>query len=120
MSRCPTQHVFPEPSLTLYGRPISLVREVRFLGMIFDERLTWVPHLRSLCLARQSPLDLLRHLSHTIWGADSATLLCLNLILVRSKLDYGSCVYCTASPRTPRILDSVQNESLRLVAFILL
>ena len=46
-----TQRVFPEPPLTLYGRPLSAVREVRFLGMIFDERLTWVSHLRSLCLA---------------------------------------------------------------------
>ena len=36
-----TQRVFPEPSLTLYGR----LREVCFLGMILDERLTWVPHL---------------------------------------------------------------------------
>ena len=43
--------VFPEPSLTLYGRPLSVVREVHFFGMIFDERLTCVPHLRSLRLA---------------------------------------------------------------------
>ena len=34
-----TRRVFPEPSLTLYGRPLSVVREVRFLDMIF-ERLT--------------------------------------------------------------------------------
>ena len=27
--RC-TQHVFPEPPLTLYSRPLSVVREVRF------------------------------------------------------------------------------------------
>ena len=80
-----TRCVFPEPSLTLYGRPLSVVREVRFLGMI-DERLTWVPHLRSVRLAFQSPRDLLRHLCHT-------TLLLLYLVLVRCKLDYGAHVY---------------------------
>ena len=39
-------NVFPERSLTLYGRPLSVVHEVCFLGVIFDERLTWVPHLK--------------------------------------------------------------------------
>ena len=53
-----TRRVFPKPSLTLYGLPLSAVREVRFLGMIFDERLTWALHLRPLRLASQSPLDL--------------------------------------------------------------
>ena len=35
-----TRRVFPESCHTLYGRSLSVVREVRFLGMIFDERLT--------------------------------------------------------------------------------
>ena len=87
-----TQRVFPKPSLTLYGRPLSVAREVSFLGMIIDEP----------------------HLSHTTWGADKTALLPLYLVLVRSKLDYGAYVYCTASPRTLRILDPAQNEGLRL------
>ena len=46
------------------------------------------------------------HLSHSTRGADRTTLLRLYPVLVRSKLDYGTHVYCTASP--------VQNEGLRL------
>ena len=58
-------------------------------------------------------------MSHTTWGADRTTLLRLYLVLAHSKLDYGAHVYCTASLRTLRILDPVQNEGLRLatVAF---
>ena len=41
----------PKPSLTLYGCLLSGVREVHFLGIIIDYRLTWVPHLRLLRLA---------------------------------------------------------------------
>ena len=37
-----TRRVFPKPSLTLYVHPLSGVREVRFLSMIFDERLTFL------------------------------------------------------------------------------
>ena len=91
-----------------------MVHEVSFLSVIFDERLTWVPHLKSLRLTCQSPLDLPRYLSHTIWGADRTILLHLYLLFVCSKLDYGSHVYCTASLRTLRILDPIQNEGFRL------
>ena len=93
------------PEVCFRNRPLpstvslSVVREVRFLSMIFDERLPWIPHLRSLRLAIQSPLDLLRHLSHTTWAADRTTLL-IYLVLVLSKLDYGAHVYCAASSRT--------------------
>ena len=78
-----------------------------------------VPHLKSLRLACQSPLDLLCHLSHTTWDADRITLLRLYVVLVRFKLDYGAHVYCIASPRALRILEPVQNEAQRLatVAF---
>ena len=102
-----TRRAFPEPSLILYDRLLSVVRGVRFLGMIFDDLLIWVPHLRPLRLACQGPLDLLRHLSHTTWVADRTILLRLYLVLVRSKLNYGAHVYCTASPLTLRILDPV-------------
>ena len=67
--------------------------------MILDGHLTWVPHLKSMRHAYQSPLDLLRHLSHTTWGVDRTTFLRYFLFLVHSKLDYSVHVYCTASPR---------------------
>ena len=53
-------------------------------------------------------------MSHTTWGADKTTLLCLYLVLVHFKLDYRVHVYCTASPHTLCILDPVKNEGLRL------
>ena len=84
-----------------------MVRIVRFLGMTFDERLTWAPHLRSLRLAYQIPLDVFRHSSHSSWGSDKTTLFRLYLLLVRSKLDYGAHAYCAVSPRTLRILDLI-------------
>ena len=70
-----------ESSLTLYGCPLSVFRGFRFLSTS-EERLTWVPHLRLLRLACQSPLDLFRHLSHITCGADKATLLRIYLVLV--------------------------------------
>ena len=36
------------------------------------------------------------------------------ILFVIFKLDYGAYVYCTASPRTLRIREPVQNEGPRL------
>ena len=82
--------------------------------MIFDKRLTWASPLRSLHPACQSPLDFLRHLSHTTWDADRTTLLRLYLVLVCYKLDYGADVCCTAFSRALCILNPSQDEVLPL------
>ena len=94
--------------------PLSVVHDLCFLGMIFNECLTWVPHLKQLRHECQRLPDLLLHLPYTNWGADKTTLLRLYLVLLRSKLDYGAHVYCTAFPRALRILDPVLNKGLRL------
>ena len=114
---CPlfrTRRVSLEPFLTIYSHPLSAVREIRSIRLVFDDRLTLVLHLRSLRFACQSLLDLLLHLSHNTWVADRTNLLRLSLVFIHSKLDSGAHVYCTASPRTLCILDPVQNEDLRL------
>ena len=38
-----TRRALPVPSILLYSRPIPVVYEALFLGMIFDERLFRVP-----------------------------------------------------------------------------
>ena len=106
--------VAPVPSLFLRASRIRVVEEARFLGLLFDKRLTWAPHIRQLRHSCHKPLDLLRHLSHTSWGADRKTLLRLYKSLVLSKLDYGSSVYSSAAASHLRRLDPLQSEGLRL------
>ena len=84
------------PVLHLYGSPVPVVEESRFLGILFNRRLSFVPHigyLRAKCL---EALNLLKVLSRTSWGADRTTLLKLYRSLVRSKLDYGCIIYGSA------------------------
>ena len=104
----------PDPSLKLYNVEIPVVSECKFLGIIFDNKLSFKPHiahLRNKCL---SAMNLLRVVAHTDWGADSATLLRLYRSLVRSKLDYGCIVYGSAFNSHLQALDRVQNAALRL------
>ena len=102
------------PELEMKGQPIKLVQKTKFLGLVWDRGLTFKDHilyLRGKCL---KALNMLKVLSHTDWGADTQTLLKLFRCLVRSKLDYGSIVYTSASHASLKKLYSVQNEALRI------
>ena len=104
-----------DPQLTLRGQPIPVVEQTKFLGMIFDKRLSFLPHIKNLKLKAQKSLNLLKVVASKHWGGESSVLLQLYRALVRSKLDYGSIVYGSARKSYIKMLDSVQNQALRCV-----
>ena len=99
------------PELTLNGTLIPVVEQSQFFGVIFDNKLTFLPHIRYLKEKCVMLLNLQRVVVHTSWGADQQTLLHLYRSLVRSKLDYGSVVYGSARKSYLRILDHIQNHA---------
>ena len=82
---------------------------MKFLGLIFDSKLTFVPHIKMLKTKCLKALDILKVVSSTDWGADKSILLNLYRSLVGSKLDYGSIVYGSARKSYIKILDTIQN-----------
>ena len=73
-----------------------VVEEAKFLGLLFDKKLSFISHIKSLKAKCLKALDVLKVLSNTNWGGDRSVLLNLYRSLVRSKLDYGSIVYGSA------------------------
>ncbi|KAK3889510.1 hypothetical protein Pcinc_006482 [Petrolisthes cinctipes] len=114
MNLCRIRGVHPDPNLFIYGHRIRCVEETRYLGLLFDKRLTWVPHLRSLKVSCLQALNLLRVLVHTSCRADRATLLCLYRVLIRSKHDYGCEMYSSATYARLRVLDPVHHAGVHL------
>ena len=74
-----------DPVLKLGDIDIPVVTEAKFLGVIFDKKLTFVPHIKQLKIKCQKALNLLKHLSHTDWGAVRKALLNLYRSFIRSK-----------------------------------
>ncbi len=105
-------HLHSDPILYLGGNQLPFADSARFLGLTFDKSLTWRPHIRTLQTV--SPLNLLRMLSGTSWGADRITLLRLYRALIRSALDYGSEVYGSAAPSTLRPINNIHHAGIRL------
>ena len=106
---CVKQH-----ELNLYGQKLPVKNETRFLGVIFDRTLSFVPHIKDLKTRCTTAINALKILAHPEWGGDTETLLHLYRSLVRSKLDYASPIYGSARPSYLKMLDPIQNEGLRL------
>ena len=83
------------------------MRETRFLGLVFDQKLSFIPHLKALKTKCLKALDIIKVVANQEWGADKSVLLKLYRSLVRSKLDYGCVVYGSARPSYIKMLDTI-------------
>ena len=100
--------------LKLGNNVLSVVKEIKFLGMILDEKLTWLKHIQYVHLRCTKVLNCMKLLTGTKWGANSSTLRTIYISLIRSKIDYGCEVYNTASKNVKNILDRIQSQALRI------
>ena len=71
---CQLRKVHDDPELYLYGSLIPVVEDFKFLGIIFDRKLSFIPHIKYLKAKCLKALNLLKVLSHTNWGADRTAL----------------------------------------------
>ena len=106
--------ILAEPNLILNGKKIRVARETKFLGVVFDQKLSFIPHLKALKSKCLKALDIIKVVSNQEWGADKSVLLRLYRSLVRSKLDYGCIVYGSARHSYTKMLDTIHHQGLRL------
>ncbi|GBN30042.1 RNA-directed DNA polymerase from mobile element jockey [Araneus ventricosus] len=93
---------------------IPVVDDIRFLGVIFDRKLTFLPHILHPRKKCERSLNILKVLSRTSWGADRTSLLRIYQAVVLSRIDYGSMVYSSARPTVLRRLDTIHHSALRI------
>ena len=111
---CQIRQLHLDPHLTIYGSPIPVVSEAKFLGLSFDNKLSFIPHIKALKAKCLKALDILKVLSSSDWGGDRTVLLNLYRSLIRSKLDYGSIVNGSARKSYLKSLDTIHHQGLRL------
>ena len=99
------------PKLTYDGQILPTEKKVRFLGMLFDHRLTWAAHIKELTQRCQKNLNLMKLVSGTNFGADKIILVRLYTSLIRSKIHYGCQAYGSAAKSHLKKLDTIQATS---------
>ena len=102
------------PDLRLGNEQLGYKESAKFLGLQFDRKLTWTPHLVKLKNECQKLLGIMKMISGLSYGATQACLLKIYNIYIRSKLDYGSIVYSSATNGELNKLKVVTNDALRI------
>ena len=111
---CQKRSLHLDPEVHLNNVQIPVVEQTKFLGLIFDKNLSFIPHITYLRKKCEKALNILKVVSKMDWGADSSTLLKLYRSLIRSKLDYGCAVYGSARQSYLKTLNTIQNQALRI------
>ena len=104
----------PEIELKLRNKVLKLVTEKKFLGMIFDQKLSWDLHIAKIKNKSISSLNLLKTIASSKCKTSSDILLNVYKSLILSKIEYGSQAYSTAAPVLLNELDPIHNQALRI------
>jgi ribonuclease HI len=101
--------------MKINGELLREDKQPTYLGVTFDDRLTWKPHINKAATKARRKLAILRKLSGTTWGANGKILNKIYQQSIRPHLEYGSAAWCPASKTTLQELDKVQNQALRVL-----
>ena len=101
-------------NIDINGKTIATAKTARFLGLTFDQQLTWKPHINNIIDKTKKKINLLRSITGQRWGANKATLLRIYRTLIRPKIEYGFELFFTASKTTLKQLVTLQNTCLRI------
>ena len=58
------------PKLELRGKQLEYKKTAKFLGMLFDKRMSWSPHINDLITRCQRDLNLMKCIRGKEWGTD--------------------------------------------------
>ena len=103
-----------KPALKLGNSDLIYSESAKFLGLIFDSKLTWKPQLERLKIDSQKLLGIMRMVTNQEYGANQNCLMRIYRIYLRTKLDYGAIIYHGASTTELNKIDVVSNEALRI------
>ncbi|MGL5427583.1 MAG: hypothetical protein ACRDAS_06690 [Cetobacterium sp.] len=98
----------------IYNRPIERVKTFTFLGVWFEDKMTWRVHIDKIVKKCNKVINTIRCLVGTEWGANRDTLMMIYRGIIRSNIDYGCMAYGSAAVSILKKLEVVQAKALRI------
>ena len=103
-----------ELNLTLYGEPLKVYPQVKFLGIIFDSKLIFQKHFEDILECCNNKYYCLRLLANKKWGPSPATLIQIYKQCVQPIFEYGSLPTITVSDNIISKIQQLLNKFIRL------
>jgi len=102
-----------QPNLSLKNSHIENVNTFKFLGIYFDSKLKWSPHVDYLCSKTIKNVNIIRMLSNSTYGADRESLIKIHESVTTSVLNYGSLIMTNLTKRDEQKLNTIHIKSLK-------
>ena len=103
-----------ELNLTLFGEPLKIYPQVKFLGIIFDSQLNFQKHFEDILECCNNRYYRLWLLANKKWGPSPATLIQIYKQCVRPIFEYSSLSTITVSDNIISKIQRLQNKFIRL------
>lgn len=100
--------------LTLNTQRIKRVSHHRFLGVIIDNQLSWVAHVKYVKARANARSNVLRYTAGSRWGMSTTSLLALHRALIRQMIAYHLPVLHGVSDTSERTLQTALVRSLKI------
>lgn len=104
-----------EIELRYNGKKLEKTKEANFIGVTFDNKLTWNMHIAKMSEKSSKRLRLLQRLAGTKGGSSRSTLNTTYNMYVKPCLTYCSEALITTNKTNKSIIEKILNEALRLV-----
>lgn len=101
-------------SLSMGGHVIEQTASYKYLGILIDEKLNWIPQVDAICSKLSSVCGILSKARHYL---DRNALMLIYNSLVESRLRYGILSWGTASKTQINRIKVLQNRALRFISF---
>ncbi|MCP3851211.1 MAG: reverse transcriptase-like protein, partial [Gammaproteobacteria bacterium] len=89
--------------------------KTKWLGVTFDKKLTFIPHLEEAEKKGLEALNILKSISGKEWGINTKSRLLLLKNFLLPKICYGEEVFHTGAITGLKKLDRIQNSALRII-----
>ena len=103
------------PCLWLKGELLKYRKTCKFLGVTFDQKLTFTEHVNDIVNRSKKRLNLLKALRGQTWGASPETLLYSYRTFVRPLMDYSCILFSHSSNTLLKKLQAVETSAIKLV-----
>ena len=103
---------WPHSPVTFAGFPVPEEDSIKLLGVVFDQRLSFRQHLRTLAIRANQRLAFMRKAAKVL---DAHGLVSVYKGFVRPVLEYSPLVWSGAAPTHLSSLDKVQHRALKII-----
>ena len=102
------------PNIYLKNEILEYERKVKFLGITFDDKLTFEEHIIDVYERCQTRLNLLKAISGRTWGANSETLMYTYRTFIRPLIEYGCVLFAHSKYDLLLKLQAIETKAIKI------